>query len=474
MLAESLRLVLERHIERAQPADIALWSLRGLGALDQRLEPAMLEAELRLLLDGRQLSALPVARLAARDAPATAAALGAALGGFYEAAWGASPALRRAGSERVIASGFDELFNHLDPYSRYVSAAEARQARERRVGQSGLGLRIGVRRDTLSVVAVTPGGPADEAGIRIGDRLVAVDGRRLGPRDPGLAAALLEGPEGSEVTLRLARGRRERDVTLVREVVVPETVTAERRDNILFLRVSGFSVLTDRRITAVLVDAFDERPPRGVVLDLRGNRGGLLGQAVAVADAFLVAGEVARTEGRHPEAARRYEAGGQDLAQGRPVVVLVDGRTASAAEIVAMGLAERGRAVVVGSATMGKGLIQLVGPLPNGAEILVTWSQVVAPSGWPVQGLGVLPAVCTSLGPDSLAAALAGLGRGEIAMAPVLARIRGLRPPVPPAEVAALRGACPPAEGRAADIAAARALIERPSAYLAALRPFLP
>ncbi len=474
MLGESLRLVLERHIERAQPADIALWSLRGLGALDQRLEPAVLQAELRLLLDGRQITALPVSRLAARDAPTTAAALGTALGGFYEAAWGASPALRRAGSERVIASGFEELFNHLDPYSRYVTAAEARQARERRVGQSGLGLRVGVRRDTLSVVAVTPGGPADEAGIRIGDRLVAVDGRPLGPRDPGLAATLLEGPEGSEVTLRLARARRERDVTLVREVVVPETVTAERRDNILFLRVSGFSVLTDRRITAVLVDAFDERPPRGVVLDLRGNRGGLLSQAVSVADAFLVAGEVARTEGRHPEAARRYEAGGQDLAQGRPVVVLVDGRTASAAEIVAMGLAERGRAVVVGSATMGKGLIQLVGPLPNGAEILVTWSQVVAPSGWPVQGLGVLPVVCTSLGPDSLAGALAGLGRGEIAMAPVLARIRSLRPPVPAAELAALRGACPPAEGRAADLAAARTLIERPSAYLTALRPFLP
>jgi carboxyl-terminal processing protease len=474
VLAESFRLVLDRHIERAQPADLALWSLRGLGALDQRLEPAMLQAEMRLLLDGRQIIALPLARLSARDTATTAAALGSALGGFYEAAWGVSPALRRAGSERVIASGFEELFNHLDPYSRYVTPTEARQARERRVGQSGLGLRLGVRGETLAVVAVTPGGPAEEAGIRIGDRLVAVDGRRVGPRDPGLAAALLEGPEGSEVTLRLARGRRERDVTLVREVVVPETVTAERRDNILFLRVSGFSVLTDRRITAVLVDAFAERPPRGVVLDLRGNRGGLLSQAVAVADAFLVAGEVARTEGRHPEAARSYEAGGQDLAQGRPVVVLVDGRTASAAEIVAMGLAERGRAVVVGSATMGKGLIQLVGPLPNGAEILITWSQVVAPSGWPVQGLGVLPAVCTSLGPDSLAAALAGLGRGEVAMAPVLARIRSLRPPVPAAEVAALRGACPPAEGRAADLATARTLIERPSAYLTALRPFLP
>jgi carboxyl-terminal processing protease len=466
--------VIERHLERAQPADLALWSLRGLGALDQRLEPALLPAELRLLLDGRQLAALPLARLVARDPAATASALGAALGAFYEAAWAASPLLRRAGTERVIASGFEELFNHLDPYSRYVTPAEARQARERRVGQSGLGLRIGPRGQALAVVAVTPGGPAEEAGIRVGDRLLAVDGHPLGARDPGLAASLLEGPEGSEVTLTLGRGNRRRQVTLVREVVVPETVAAERRNDILWLRVSGFSVLTDRRITAELVDAFAERPPRGVVLDLRGNRGGLLSQAVAVADAFLVAGEVVRTEGRHPEAARRYEAGGQDLAQGRPVVVLVDGRTASAAEVVAMGLAERGRGVVVGSATMGKGLIQLVGPLPNGAEILVTWSQLVAPSGWPLQGLGVLPAVCTSLGPDALASAMARLAQGEVAMGPVLARIRATRPPVPAAEVAALRGACPPTEGRAADATTARLLIERPSSYLTALRPFLP
>lgn len=474
MLGESFRLVLERHLERAQPADLALWSLRGLGALDQRLEPALLQAELRLLLEGRLLAALPLARLAARDAAAAGAALAAALGGFYEAAWAASPLLRRAGSERVIASGFEEVFNHLDPYSRYVTPAEARAARESRVGQSGLGLRVGLRRESLQVVAVTPGGPAAAAGIRVGDVLVAVDGRRLGPGDPGLAATLLEGPEGSEVVLTLLRGRREREVRLVREVVVPETVTAERRDNILWVRISGFSVLTDRRLTAVLVDAFAERPPRGVVLDLRGNRGGLLGQAVAVADAFLVAGEVVRTEGRHPEALRRYEAGGQDLAQGRPVVVLVDGRTASAAEIVALGLAERGRAVVVGSATMGKGLIQLVAPLPNGAEIQITWSQVVAPSGWPLQGLGVLPTVCTSLGAESLAAALTRLPQGEVAMAPVLARARASRPPVPAAEIAALRSACPPAEGRAADPAAARVLIERPAAYLSALRPYLP
>lgn len=474
VLTESLRLILERHIERAAPADLALWSLRGLTVIDPRFDPAVRGTELRLVLEDRALGGVPLASLAPREPAVAGATLGRTVGGLYEAAWRASPPLRRAGVERLIASGFDEVFNHLDPYSRYVTVEEARAARERRVGQSGLGLRVGVQGSGLAVVAVTPGGPAAAAGIRVGDRLLAVDDRPLGARDPGLAATLLEGPEGSTVTLTLSRGGRRREATLVREVVVPETVSAERHEEILWIRVSGFSVLTERRITAVLVDGFGGRPPRGVVLDLRGNRGGLLTQAVAVADIFLAEGEVARTEGRHPDAVRRYEAGGRDLAEGRPLVVLVDGRTASAAEIVAMALAERRRGVVVGSATMGKGLIQLVAPLPNEGELLVSWSQVVAPSGWPIHGLGVLPALCTSLGPDALAAGLAGLAGGEPPMARALARQRAARPPVLASELSALRGTCPPAEGRAADITAARALIEAPAAYAAALRAVPP
>jgi carboxyl-terminal processing protease len=474
ILAESFRLVLERHLERPAPADLLLWSLRGLAAIDPRLEPARQATEMRLAVEDRPLATAPLAPLGARDPASAAAALAAALGGFYEAAWRHAPALRRAGLQRIIASGFEEVFNHLDPYSRYLTPAEARATRERRIGQSGLGLRIAVQGQGLAVVAVTPGGPAAEAGIRVGERLLAVDGRSLGPRDPGLAAALLEGPEGSTVRLTLSRGGRVREVPLVREMVVPETVTAERRDDILWVRLSGFTALTDRRLTAVLVDGFAERPPRGVVLDMRANRGGLLTQAVAVADAFLTDGAVVRTEGRHPDAVRRYDAGGQDLAQGRPVVVLVDGRTASAAEIVALALAERGRAVVVGSATMGKGLIQFVAPLPTEAEIMITWSRVVAPAGWPLQGLGVLPALCTSLGPAALATGLAALQAGERPMAAALDRQRRLRAPVPAAEAVALRDACPPAEGRAADLTAARALIESPAAYAAALGPALP
>jgi carboxyl-terminal processing protease len=126
--------------------------------------------------------------------------------------------------------------------------------------------------------------------------------------------------------------------------------------------------------------------------------------------------------------------------------------------------------VVVGSATTGKGLIQLVAPLANEAELLITWSQVVSPAGWPVQGLGVLPELCTSLGPEALAAGLAALAEGRPPMAAALARQRAARPPVLASEVVSLRSACPPAEGRPADLVAARALIDSPRAYQTALR----
>jgi C-terminal peptidase prc len=253
--------------------------------------------------------------------------------------------------------------------------------------------------------------------------------------------------------------------------VVP--VRADARDGVLWLRVEAFTDSTDDLLAHALLAGAGAA--RGVVLDLRGNRGGLLSQAVAVASAFLPGGTVALTVGRHPDAGRVWQSNGPDLAGGLPVVVLVDGRSASAAEIVAAALRDRGRAVVVGSATTGKGFIQAVVPLPNGGELLVTWSQVLGPAGWPIQGVGVLPAVCTSLGAEMLAEDLARLRREEPPAAGAAAvRPRASRPPPPsaplsPADIAALRASCPPAEGRDADLAVARALLDAPSAYAAAL-----
>jgi carboxyl-terminal processing protease len=467
----ALEAVLERHLEGAAPGEIALWSLRGLEVLEPLLQPELRAGTLLLSGPERLLAARPVPTPPPGAPPEAAAMpLAVALAAMFEAAWRTSPPLRRAGAEGMLRSAFEELFNHLDPYSRYMTPEEAQAARVRRVGQAGLGLRLAAGRGhEVVLAAVMPDGPAARAGLQPGDRLLAVDGVPVSARDLGLAATLLEGPAGGEVALRLQRGRRRFDTLLRRSLVPPDSVHAEQRGGILWLRIDGFSNATDRKLSGALLEGIRPGSTRGVVLDLRGNRGGLLGQAVAVASAFLDGGLVAQTAGRHPDAARIWQAGGPDLAEGVPVVVLVDGRSASAAEIVAAALSDRGRAVVVGSATMGKGLIQVVVPLPNGGDLLVTWSRVLAPLGWPIQGLGVLPALCTSLGAEATEAGLARLRRGDPPMAMALARLRAARAPVPPAEVTALRSTCPPAEGRDSDVAAAQALIDAPEAYSAAL-----
>jgi carboxyl-terminal processing protease len=148
---------------------------------------------------------------------------------------------------------------------------------------------------------------------------------------------------------------------------------------------------------------------------------------------------------------------------------MVDGRTASAAEILAAALADRGRGAVIGSSTLGKGLVQTISPLPDGGELFVTWSRVLAPRGWPIQGLGVLPQVCTSLGQDSLTWQLAALAAGRQPMAQAIATHRAARAPLTPTQILAIRSACPAAEGRDSDLDTARLLIHDPAVYAAAL-----
>ncbi|HEY4251724.1 MAG TPA: S41 family peptidase [Roseomonas sp.] len=455
-----------------------LWTLRGLTALDPGLTAELHDGRARVMAGDRVVGAQPMPPRPPRtppDAPANRAAapaLARLLTALFADAWGASATIRGAGMERLLQSGFDELFNQLDPYSRYVTAAEADAARERRIGQSGLGLRLAVGpRRSVVLATVTPEGPAAMARLRPGDRLVEIDGAPVSADDLPDAAARLEGPSGRAVTLLLSRGGRRFRVSLLRAPVPPETVTAERRDGILWLRLSGFYQGTASQLVQAITDAATGGPPRGYVLDLRGNRGGLLPQAAAVADVFLQSGEILRTEGRHPEAARILLASGSDLAHGRPIIVLVDGRTASSAEVVAAALSDRGRAVLVGSATTGKGLVQILMPMPNRGELLISWARLLAPDGWPIQTLGVLPNICTSLGSEAVATSLASLAEDESPMAVPLARLRAARAPISDADAQRLRGPCPPAEGREADLTVARALIESPDAYRAALRP---
>jgi carboxyl-terminal processing protease len=200
----------------------------------------------------------------------------------------------------------------------------------------------------------------------------------------------------------------------------------------------------------------------------------LLRQAVTAVALLADHGVIASTAGRDPEATHDWRIDGGDLTHGLPVIVLVDGSTASAAEIMAAALADLGRGVVVGSATLGKGLVQTITRLPDGGELFVTWSRVLAPRGWPLQSLGVIPQICTSLGDAMDKKALQDLGDGRDDMEMALTRSRAARPPLPVAQALDIRAACPADEGSDADMQAAQFLVSHPKAYETALLPAMP
>jgi carboxyl-terminal processing protease len=230
---------------------------------------------------------------------------------------------------------------------------------------------------------VEPSGPAAASGLRAGERLLAVDGQSVQDADVDTITGMLIGPEGTPVTLTLRNAAgRQHEVTLLRTLAPPLSVRAERRGDVLVLRIGLFAGDTGVRLAALLLDGMAAaNPPHGLLIDLRGNRGGLLHQAVAAAETLLADGVIATTAGRDPAAAHAFVAHGTDLAGGLPAVVMVDGRSASAAEILAAALADQHRAVVLGSVTLGKGLVQTIAGLPDGGELLISWSRVLAPLG---------------------------------------------------------------------------------------------
>ncbi|MGI4975681.1 MAG: S41 family peptidase [Janthinobacterium lividum] len=495
VIGTALAFIAPRSLDPTTVPGLAVWGLQGLATLDPSLRLRTGGGVIRLDLaapatasgtapggaaavDGAEAAggageAAGFARPFPPDVDASA--WGAASAAAMRWAWDRSAALRAAGGEALLQGYFDEIFSHLDPYSRYVPPDRAEHVRDRLAGQVGVGVELARLGANLVLATVAANGPAAQAGLRAGDRLLAVDGVPTRGAPVAAVAASLVGEEDSEVRLRVA-GPHEaaRTLALRRAVVPPETVFAERRPGVsgvlLSLRITAFTADTAQRLSQELEAGLDSRVT-GLVIDLRGDRGGLLRQAVTAVALLLDQGVVATTVGRDPEASRVWRVQGGDLANRLPIVVLVDGRTASAAEIMAAGLADQRRAVVVGSATTGKGVVQTLTELPDGGEIFVTWSRVLAPRGWPLQGLGVLPQLCTSLGAEATARQLRSLEAGTEELAPALRAWRAARAPLDAHAVAEMRGACPAAEGRDRDFDTARALLGHPEAYAAALLP---
>jgi carboxyl-terminal processing protease len=466
VFSAALAFTAPRILDPATPAELALWGLHGITALDPSLTTEIRGNLVRLSGPDRLIFArVPPARDDTSGWGRVAAEMNAA-------AFDSSALLRRAGNQAMVQSFFDEMFDHLDPYSRYVPPAPAEEERDKLSVDAGAGLGLVRQHGGVMVGDVVPGGPGAAAGVRVGDRILSVDAERVRGDSVSQVRGLLTGPDGTELPMRV-RGLdgQVRQLTLTLAFVPPETVFASRDGDVMVVRISAFDGNTAERLSQALEAGLANKPAAAaLVIDLRGNRGGLLRQAVTAVALLAEQGIIASTTGRDPQATHdwRIDDGG-DLTHGMHQIVLVDGRTASAAEIMAAALADLGRAVVVGSTTLGKGLVQTIERLPDGGELFVTWSRVLAPKSWPIQTLGVMPQICTSGGPDGTRRQLDDLAAGRWDIAEAVAKTRAARVPLPTATALALRAACPAAEGSDEDMVAAHFLAAHPAAYAAAL-----
>jgi carboxyl-terminal processing protease len=465
---EAIDFMLPRTLEVVTAAQLAMWGLGGLTTIDPALSAVLKDTTITLQVRGRAVREVAVSGL---DGPAWAQAAAKIVATAYVA----SPAMRAAGQAGITKILFDEMLAHLDPYSRYIPPIEAVDDRDRRVGHAGIGVMLAQHGHSVTVRDVVIGSPGALAGLVPGDVIQWVDGRSALNHDARAVNAMLNGPEGTELRMGwLNHDGTSRGATLTRVMIPPETVFPRREGDIEIVQITGFSQTTDQHVIQVIRDLpRGARPVSGIVLDLRGNRGGLVRAAVATANTFLPPGVILRSSGRAPETNRVWLSGGGELAKDVRVVVLVDGGTASAAEILAAALADRGRAVVVGSSTFGKGVVQTIDPLPDGGELFLTWSRILAPRGWPIQSLGVMPQICTSLGEAAVRRQLDALAAGRLDMEAAVAASRAARAPLSPDQIVAIREPCPAADPRESDIAVARSVLESPG-FDAALLGLMP
>jgi carboxyl-terminal processing protease len=301
--------------------------------------------------------------------------------------------------QRIIENAIRGILSDLDPHSKYLPPDDYEEVRISTTGNySGIGLDVSIENGRVMVVSPLPGAPAAEAGIQPGDQLLAVDGVPVDIDDLEKTVSRMRGKAGTTVRLEVSRDGAENplEFDIVRADIHVQTVRAELVDErIAYVRLTSFSNTTDDDLAAAAIDLQAKAPNglEGMVLDLRNNPGGVLEAAVDVADLFLSEGLIVRGSGRARQARFERYAGAGDPLEDIPLVVLVNGGSASASEIVAGALKDHGRALLVGSKTYGKGSVQTVMPIGEGSAIKLTTSLYITPSGAQINGIGIEPDV---------------------------------------------------------------------------------
>ncbi len=298
---------------------------------------------------------------------------------------------------KLLEDAVRGMLSGLDPHSAYLDEDEFNELRVGTSGEfGGLGIEVGMEDGFVKVIAPIDDTPAERAGIKAGDLVIRINDQAVKGMSLDEAVKLMRGKPGTKVTLQIVRKGREAPFTVTLERAVIKTVSVKSRllkPGFAYLRISQFQANTGddlRKAVGRLRRNSDGRLD-GLVLDLRNNPGGVLQSAVAVADAFLREGIIVYTEGRIEDSKLRFQAASDDILEGAPIVVLVNGGSASASEIVAGALQDHRRAVVVGQQTFGKGSVQTIIPVNDRAAIKLTTARYFTPNGRSIQAEGIRP-----------------------------------------------------------------------------------
>ncbi len=297
--------------------------------------------------------------------------------------------------KKLIESAINGMLNSLDPHSNYLNKESFKNMQIQTRGKfGGLGIEVTMENGFVRVVSPIDGTPAFKSGVQAGDLITHLDGKPVQGLSLSEAVKLMRGKVGTEIKLTIRRvSTQPFDVTIIRAVIPIRTVRSRIEGDIGYVRISSFSQPTEGGLKKAMNKINRELKDRmkGLIIDLRNNPGGLLDQAVAVSNAFLEKGEIVSTRTREKRDHQRFNARKGDLAHGKPIIILLNGGSASASEIVAGALQDQKRAIILGTKSFGKGSVQTIIPLGNNGAMRLTTALYFTPSGRSIQKIGIEP-----------------------------------------------------------------------------------
>lgn len=297
----------------------------------------------------------------------------------------------------LLESAIEGMLSNLDPHSSYLNKKSYKSLKENATGAyGGLGVEVVGEKGAIRVIAPIDGGPASENDIRSGDLIVELDKSPVSKMNIQKAIDKLRGEKGTEIELTILRDGEDRTITktLIRDTIQISSVRGKLLyENFGYIRIAQFQISSDKDFVDeyLKLEELNKKELDGLVLDLRNNPGGLVPPSISIADMLLTSGKIVYTEGRLPNSNQEYYADPFDISGGIPIVILINGGSASASEIVAGALQDNRRAVVIGTQSFGKGSVQTVVPINENSAIKLTTAKYFTPNGRSIQALGISP-----------------------------------------------------------------------------------